>query len=110
MKNQKNSQSGAAEVGIQSESILNHFTAVCREKIQSIKENIKNRLQAEFGNVLDAAKIQQVVNEADALATYTPFPALFLPTLAEEKALAVVTWQGKQKLVRASGLNYALSA
>jgi hypothetical protein len=105
MKRQKNSQSG-----VQSESILNHFTAVCREKIQGIKENLKNRLQAEFGHVLDAAKIQQVINEADALATYTPFPALFLPTLAEEKALAVVSWQGKQQLVRASAVNYALAA
>ena len=75
-----------------------------------MKERIQQHLEAEYGQALDASRIQQVVNEADALAAYTPFPTLFLPTLAEEKAQAVIQWQGKQQLLRTHGVAYALAA
>jgi hypothetical protein len=85
------------------------LTGICQQKFQAIKETIKNHLEQEYGNVLDGTSIQQIVNEADALAAFTPFPVLFLPTLAEEKARAVIRWQGKQKLLWAHSPGYAFA-
>jgi len=50
------------------------------------------------------------VNEADALAADTAFPTLFLPTLAEEKARAVIRWQGKQRLLWAKNPSFAFAS
>jgi hypothetical protein len=110
MKTEILNQSGAVAINQSTESVLTHLTTICRQKAHDLKDHIKLHLAAEFGDVLDATKIQQVVNEADALATFTPFPALFFPTLAQEKALAVINWQGKQNLLRANGIPYALAA
>ncbi len=110
MKNQSVKNSEAVLACAESESVLLHLSGVCREKFQALKNQLKNHLESEYGHALDGTRIQQVLNEADALAAYTPFPALFLPTLAEEKARAVVTWQGKQQLLRSHGVAYALAA
>jgi hypothetical protein len=101
---------GAVPVKGPSDTVLQHFSGECREKLQVLKHHIQDHLVAEYGNVLEPTWIQQVVNEADALAAFTPFPVLFLPTLAEEKAQAVINWQGKQQFLRAQGVPYALAA
>lgn len=103
-------QSGEISSNHQPESVLTHLTTLCRQKAHDLKDHVKLLLSNEFGDVLDTVKIQQVVNEADALATFTPFPSLFLPSLAQEKAVAAVTWQGKQNLLRANAVPYALAA
>ena len=110
MKTINLNQSGEISTKLSSESVLTHLSTLCRQKAHDLRDHVKLLLANEFGDVLDVVKIQQLVNEADALATFTPFPSLFLPSLAQEKALAAVTWQGKQNLLRANGIAYALAA
>jgi hypothetical protein len=43
--------------------------------------------------------LQKAVNEAAALAANTPFPSLFLPVLAEEKANLLSQWERKQRAI-----------
>lgn len=69
------------------ESGLKRFSAACLKKFNQLKAAITDNLAAEFAGVLQAETIRQMVNEADSLAAYTPFPALFLPVLAEEKVV-----------------------
>jgi hypothetical protein len=110
MNNETVKRSSAEEVCDQAEGGFRYLTGVCAKKFQAIKDTVKDHLEREYGNVLDGTSIQQIVNEADALAAFTPFPTLFLPTLADEKARAVVRWQGKQKLLWAHGSGYAFAA
>jgi hypothetical protein len=44
--------------------------------------------------------IRQIVTEAEALAATTPFPALLLPALAEEKAQKAAKWSVRQQAIR----------
>jgi len=44
------------------------------------------------------------VNEPAALAAITPFPALFLPVLAEEKAHQIFRWEEKQRMIQERSL------
>lgn len=41
--------------------------------------------------------LSQALNEAEALATLTPFPTLFLPALAEEKITTARRWFERQR-------------
>ena len=49
---------------------------------------------------LPVSLLSQALNEAEALATLTPFPALFLPALAEEKITDARIWFERQRQIR----------
>ena len=78
---------------------LQRFPAVCLEKIQSLKERVSGELAWRFAGVRPEF-LRQAVNEAAALAASTPFPTLFLPTLAEEKVFLASEWERKQRVVQ----------
>ena len=65
--------------------------------------DLKRRLTRELANEfagLNRQLVYQVVNEADSLAATTPFPALLLPALAEEKVRTASQWAARQQLIR----------
>jgi hypothetical protein len=73
------------------------FPAKCSGKLQALKDRVTSELSVQFNSVLDQRRLRQVINEADALAATTWFPALFLPDLAEEKVRAAANWQMRQR-------------
>ena len=73
------------------------FAAECLEKLNDLKEKVVTELSSRFEGMLDEHRLRQVINEADALAATTSFPALLLPTLAEEKVRAAADWQARQQ-------------
>ena len=79
---------------------LKRFSTACLEKLNHLKEAVNQKLTDEFAGVLHPHTVRQVVNEADALAASTPFPSLFLPTLAEEKVLLASQWQSRQRAIQ----------
>ncbi len=81
------------------ESGFRRFSAACLQKLHDIKERVASELASEFGRVLGRDAVRQAVAEADSLAALTPFPALFLPTLAEEKVRAASDWHARQSLI-----------
>lgn len=85
------------------------FSAACHRKLQELKERLTERLAAEYAGLLSRRELRLVVNEADSLAATTPFPALFLPALAEEKVQVATAWHARQRLVL-QGRSLALAA
>jgi hypothetical protein len=75
--------------------------------VHNLKERVTAELNVKFGWHLDSDTIRQAVNEADALAASTPFPTLFLPDLAEEKARAAAQWRVRQSAIRRRSLAFA---
>ena len=73
------------------------FGVECLKKLHDLKERVVAELSSRFEGMLDEHRLRQVINEADALAATTPFPALLLPTLAEEKVRAAADWQARQR-------------
>ena len=78
---------------------VRRFSSECLEKLGLLKSKVAANLASEFEGLIGSETLRQVVNEADALAAMTPFPALFLPTLAEEKARAASIWQARQQSI-----------
>jgi hypothetical protein len=76
------------------------FSSACAEMLHQLKETITSDLASRFAGTLRPEFVRQVVNEADALAATTGFPALFLPTLAEEKVEFASEWQARQRLIQ----------
>ena len=76
------------------------FSAQCAEKLANLKEGIAAELANEFASELGPELVRQVVNEADSLATTTPFPALLFPALAEEKVRNASAWAARQETIR----------
>lgn len=70
----------------------------CRKFLAQI-ENVKEQVKDEFRDRLGEHHhlLELAVNEAEALAWQTDFPQLFFPTLATEKARAVVGWHAQQR-------------
>ncbi len=58
----------------------------------------------EHGHLLRLA-----LNEAEALAGQTPFPELFFPELAVEKARALRAWSERQETVRRASAEMAFA-
>ena len=110
MKNELNNQRVNNEVCAPATSGLRPFSAACLAKLQELKEVVTGNLAAEYGALVNHRQLQQVVNEADALAAFTPFPTLFLPTLAEEKVLAAAAWNKKQQALFAQNDVITLAA
>src|ERR1041385_8406806 len=75
----------ASPTSVFSDFAVRRFSAACSQRLTELKERVAASLAGEF-SALDSRWIRQVVNEADSLAATTPFPALLLPVLAEEKA------------------------
>jgi hypothetical protein len=82
---------------------LHRYPAQCAEKFQSLKDKIASEMQWRFASVRPQL-LRLAVNEAAALAAITPFPALFLPVLAEEKAHQIFRWEEKQRMIRERSL------
>lgn len=67
-------------------------------KLQNVKESLTQEFRSRLGNrnrMLDLA-----LHEAESLAYETGYPQLVFPSLAREKAEAVVRWNRRQKEVR----------
>ncbi len=76
----------------------------CAQFLQNLKSRLTRELAAGFFGILSENQVRQMVSEADSLAATTGFPALFLPTLAEEKVLAASNWQLRQRAIRERSL------
>jgi hypothetical protein len=86
-------------------TIANNCVATCQKLIVQI-ENAKNSLLAEFRDTIAAPEqlLRLALSEAEALAWQSGFPQLVFPTLAREKAQAVVAWDAHQRTVRSTSL------
>jgi hypothetical protein len=73
---------------------------------------VKQAMVREFGTAISGhgQLLNSALNEAEALAWQTPYPYLFFPTLAEEKASAVSRWAARQRQVRRSSREFSLAA
>ncbi len=81
----------------------------CERWIAAYKSQFLSKLSLQSGSELPKSLIHQAVHEADALATLTPFPALFLPTLLEEKVALARDWSKRQRRLL-GGRQIALAA
>jgi hypothetical protein len=79
---------------------LSRLSTACLNKLNELKERLSAQLAAEYGVSINHALLRQAINEADALAATTPFPSLFLPTLAEEKVQLAYVWNSRQRAIR----------
>lgn len=82
----------------------------CRELAVQVA-NIKNGLVREFGMAIGGQSqlLLSALNEAEALAWQTPYPHLFFPALAEEKASAVSRWAARQRSVHRASRQMSLA-
>ena len=92
------------------------FCAACCQRLVARLQVARNAVLTEFRQSFNLPErmLRLVVNEAEALAWETEFPLLVFPTLAQEKAQALVDWnQHQQALLGAqrapAGLRYALA-
>ena len=83
----------------------------CGQLLKQIRQ-VKISLQHEFSEALAGHEplLNLALNEAEALAWQTPYPHLFFPTLAQEKAQAVRRWAYRQRSIRQAGPNLAFAA
>ena len=112
MKNQSVVNTWESEVQEQTaktgfESGLRRFSRTCLHKLNQLKEALTQEMAFQFAGTLGPELIRKVVNEADAIAASTPFPALFLPALAEEKVQQAWRWQAKQRLIESRSWMHA---
>lgn len=82
------------------------FSTKCSRILAGFKDRLATELANEFSAVNERL-IHQVVNEADALASTTLFPALFLPALAEEKVRQASAWAARQREIHDQSLAFA---
>jgi len=71
----------------------------CRKllaQVAEVKRAIVREFEARLGH---NPMVQAAVNEAEALAWQTPYPHLFFPTLAQEKAAAASQWVIRQQRI-----------
>jgi len=95
----RNSSGGITPSPVRLSRFENGFSIEDSQAGNHLKQRILNELSREFAG-LNRQLIYQVVNEADSLAATTPFPALLLPALAEEKVRAASRWAARQQLIR----------
>lgn len=77
----------------------------CNALLQKL-EQVKTNIAAEFSAHLQEHKpmLQLALNEAESLAFQTPYPHLVFPTLAREKAQALLRWASRQQRLQARQL------
>ena len=97
--------------GAQRESIPAVCLHSCRKLLHAVN-NVKSAVVREFGVALGGNErlLRLALNEAEAVAWQTPFPHLFFPELAYEKAAAVSRWAARQRLVRRATRTLPLAA
>ena len=80
----------------------------CRLLYRQVQE-LKVRVFHEFGGKLKQQDqlLRSALNEAEALAWQTPYPHLFFPVLAQEKAASVQNWVQRQQAIRQATLRLA---
>ncbi len=85
--------------------------ATCRKLLTEV-EKMKQSLLAEFRDAVEAPThlLELALNEAEALAVQTGVPQLVFPTLAMEKAQAVVAWHRRQQALHRGGYAFAVAA
>jgi hypothetical protein len=74
----------------------------CRQaaaKCGRLRDRLMKRIAAEFSSGVSSRMLQQAIREAEAVADTTPFPLLFLPALAEEKARNAWQWERRQHAI-----------
>lgn len=66
--------------------------------------NVKQTILDEFHDTVEAhdKMLRLAINEAEALAWDTDYPELVFPTLAQEKATEVSSWNARQGQIRQS--------
>jgi hypothetical protein len=79
--------------------------AVCSDCYQGALRRlnaVKARIEREFGQDMGGYEplLKAAINEAEAVAWQTPYPHLFFPALAEEKATEARQWAGHQRVIR----------
>lgn len=68
--------------------------------IGAFRQSVLGALLDAHAGELPADLLMGALNEAEALASLTPFPELFLPALAEEKISGVRNWLNRQRQIR----------
>src|ERR1051325_7192707 len=83
------------------QSFANNCVASCRKLIAQI-EQARDTILHEFRETLGANEqlLRLALNEAEALAWQSGIPQLAFPTLALEKAQAVVAWSARQQSIQ----------
>jgi hypothetical protein len=73
---------------------------------------IKQEIRQEFAPALEGYEsvLNLALNEAEAMAWQTPYPHLFFPTLAQEKAAEVRRWAFRQRGIRRTSSSFAFAA
>jgi hypothetical protein len=84
-----------------------NYTVECLAEFNEFKQTLTAELAEKYAELLDLQGVRYAVNEADALAAFTPFPSLFLPVLAEEKVQAASQWNARQRAIRSRSLEMA---
>jgi hypothetical protein len=72
---------------------------ICQQEVLGGLTALKSKVAREFGQRMAGYDqvLKAAVNEAEALAWQTPYPHLFFPLLAEEKAAKVRQWAAHQR-------------
>jgi hypothetical protein len=75
--------------------------ASCRQLLSQMHKT-RNTILTEFRAMVGANEhlLRLALNEAEALARQTPYPHLFFPVLALEKAESVRSWHERQQSLR----------
>jgi hypothetical protein len=83
--------------------VANACVTSCRKLIAQI-QRIKQSVLGQFRDTVGAHEhlLRLALNEAEALARQTPYPHLFFPMLALEKAQSVQQWHDRQQSLQGS--------
>jgi hypothetical protein len=77
-------------------------------QIGLVRRLIRHRLA--INTALPSRHVELALNEAAALAGQTPYPSLFFPELAAEKAREMVAWHSRQVRLRSDEHSVAFTA
>jgi hypothetical protein len=102
---------GIPSIGLHPEGLA----ALCRRCYERVLRGlaaVKSNIERQFGRAMAGYEqlLQSAVNEAEAVAWQTPYPHLFFPVLAEEKALAAQQWANRQRVIHARTESFAAAA
>ncbi len=84
---------------------LRRLRAACGRRYQAALRRlaaVKVTVEREFAQTMAGYdyRLKAAINEAEALAWQTPYPHLFFPVLAEEKAAEAQQWAAQQRAIR----------
>lgn len=77
------------------------------EDLHALKERMSEEFVAAYRGSLDPDLVRQAVREANSIASTTPYPALFLPSLAEEKVRLARAWSNRQRIIHEQTMAFA---